>query len=912
MAMLATAPSIYASSMAMHHQAMLASPSPVNAAKALQLAKTFAKDGKWNLQESDMNEAFVRDFVVSKEGFAHAYVQQNVNGYEVFNGIMGLHFKASGELVFSTNRAEANVYSRFAAHSVLTKDFAINFQTSMRAKSQNQTGDITVLNTEFSWLNDAVAILAAESNFLPSTWNYASNQVIYNETKGYVKTAAMKDANGNIQPCVNLIFFDVQKQSWRSLYVGQNSENLWVKWMETSWTNHCSVAPIAQAQKGAAALNHFQANANTSAAATGTKNVSRRGNDGASYLAVPVGMESPLYALPDTITNPADNAASPYGWHDVNGSAGAEYTITRGNNVYASEDVANKNTPGKSPNGGSSLQFLPYYSYAERNPTNYQDFAIVNLFFANNIMHDITYHYGFDEVSGNFQQKNYSGQGSGLDAVNADAQDGSGTNNANFSTPPDGSAPRMQMYVWDGISFNAQLQGPNGILMGAGITDGKWGKTLTSVPVTGKLTWVVDNNAGKTHQGCTQYFNGDSMKGKIAAIDRGNCTFVQKVYRAQGYGAKAVVLLDTSNADVTITMATDNTSQSTKITIPVIFIKKSDAEKLRAMLKDSSFDVSFYDSSAFAKKTDSDLDFGVIAHEFAHGISNRLTCGPSNSNGLSNNEQMGEGWSDFIALAFTAKKGDVGSTPRGMANWLVGDDKDGAGIRTYPYSTNMAINPHTYGNVAAKSVAGATEVHYLGEIWCAMLWDMYWDFVTEYGFDEDLYAGKGGNNMAIQLVMDAMKLQACGPGFVDGRDAILAADEARYGGANKDLIWKAFARRGLGYSAAQGDPDNCADGEESFDMPPSASIVGNLTTEQNFKVWPNPASQQFVVEARNYADQFEVKLLDLQGRNIALAKATNQSQSVQLDVSKLPAALYLVVVTNGQGQVLETRKLIKK
>ena len=29
------------------------------------------------------------------------------------------------------------------------------------------------------------------------------------------------------------------------------------------------------------------------------------------------------------------------------------------------------------------------------------------------------------------------------------AQDGSGTNNANFATPPDGQRPRMRMYVWD-------------------------------------------------------------------------------------------------------------------------------------------------------------------------------------------------------------------------------------------------------------------------------------------------------------------------------------------------------------------------------------------------------------------------------------------------------------------------------
>ena len=67
----------------------------------------------------------------------------------------------------------------------------------------------------------------------------------------------------------------------------------------------------------------------------------------------------------------------------------------------------------------------------------------------NNIMHDFSFHYGFDEAAGNFQFSNYSGDGIGGDYVNAEAQDGSGTNNANFATPPDGTNPRMQMFRWN-------------------------------------------------------------------------------------------------------------------------------------------------------------------------------------------------------------------------------------------------------------------------------------------------------------------------------------------------------------------------------------------------------------------------------------------------------------------------------
>jgi extracellular elastinolytic metalloproteinase len=40
-------------------------------------------------------------------------------------------------------------------------------------------------------------------------------------------------------------------------------------------------------------------------------------------------------------------------------------------------------------------------------PLTYQSAAITNLFYWNNLMHDVWYQYGFDDASGNFQQNNY-------------------------------------------------------------------------------------------------------------------------------------------------------------------------------------------------------------------------------------------------------------------------------------------------------------------------------------------------------------------------------------------------------------------------------------------------------------------------------------------------------------------------
>jgi hypothetical protein len=108
-----------------------------------------------------------------------------------------------------------------------------------------------------------------------------------------------------------------------------------------------------------------------------------------------------------------------------------------------------------------------------------------------------------------------------------------------------------------------------------------------------------------------------------------------------------------------------------------------------------------------------------------------------------------------------------------------------------------------------------------------MLWEVYWNLIDRYGFNADLYGAwsSGGNNLALQLVMDGMKLQVCRPGFVDGRDAILMADVALTGGANRCEIWRGFTKRGLGASANQGSSLSRTDGVEAFDLPASCLLA---------------------------------------------------------------------------------------
>src|SRR5262249_1853814 len=138
------------------------------------------------------------------------------------------------------------------------------------------------------------------------------------------------------------------------------------------------------------------------------------------------------------LANPANATASPFGWHDTNGVAGPEFTDTRGNNVDAhldrnADNVADTTPPR--PAGGSTPDFGGYTFNPALAPSTLQNenAAVVNLFFMNNFIHDVHYQYGFTEAAGNFQTNNYGKGGIGADAVQADAQDGSGTDNANFA-----------------------------------------------------------------------------------------------------------------------------------------------------------------------------------------------------------------------------------------------------------------------------------------------------------------------------------------------------------------------------------------------------------------------------------------------------------------------------------------------
>ena len=550
--------------------------------------------------------------------------------------------------------------------------------------------------------------------------------------------------------------------------------------------------------------------------------------DGSVYRVIPVPTPSPNHGSFEIVNNPASPVASPFGWHDTNGEPGPEYTITRGNNVYAKEDdEGDGSLSGQdySPDGGEELNFN-FEADLNLQPANNMDASITNLFYVNNMMHDVWYRYGFDESSGNFQENNYGNGGNDGDSVFADGQDGDGFNNASFGTPPDGSNPQMTMYLWNGPANDA-LTLLDGNLAGSylGVPAGFGNPLPNDDPLTGELALLYDIPSinelePDLHDGCQQISNPEELEGKIAVIRRGVCEFGFKILAAENAGAIAVIMVN-NVAGNPIGMGAG--AQGGNVTIPSIMISQSNGEALISeLLENETINASLIDNSTYL---DSDYDTEIIAHEYGHGISNRLMGGAQSSGCMQNLEQQGEGFSDWFGLMLTMRESDSPSIPRGVATYSSGQEITGDGLRNAPYSPDFSVNDYTYAD--SNNTATVSQPHGVGFVFATMLWDLTWAFVDEYGFDPDITNGNGGNNKVMQLIIDGLKVAPCSSGFVDMRDAIILADQLTNNGVNKCLIWNVFANRGLGYLAEQGDEDSRTDQVEDFTLPPTCQSSSN-------------------------------------------------------------------------------------
>jgi hypothetical protein len=614
-----------------------------NEGEPLVIALNFIQANRAELQmsEAEVSNLVVQDnYLSQKTGTTHIYLVQTHNGIEVYNSVLNINIARDGSVINVGNRVVPNLTAAIQETEIqLSAVNAVENAAEHLRLELNQTPAVEEVIG-----GAAQAVVIGDSGI---SQDPIPAKLVYQPL-----------ADGTVRLAWDLTIYELSGDNWWQIRIdaatGQalDKNNLVV---HDNWGSH-------QGHGGASAQD---SSLNVPLAASAVPS---------SYLVYAMPVESPNYAVP---APPADArtfeispwldapTASPMGWHS---NTTTSWTNTQGNNVDSHKGAIRFDC-------GATLECDPPLDLTMEPtiPTNV-DAATVNLFYWNNIIHDLTYEYGFDEAAGNFQNDNFGLGGLGNDRVNANAQ-APGNCNANFGTPPDGSQPTMNM-------FNCDIASP---------------------------------------------------------------------------------------------------------------------------------------------ARDGDLDNGVIAHEYGHGLSNRLTGGPGNVSCLNNSEQMGEGWSDWLGLIMTIEPGDAGTDTRPIGTWLLGTGPDGPGVRPTPYSTDLSVNPTTYGDIGGLAIP-----HGVGYAWAGMVWEVVWNLIDEYGYNPDFYAdwSTGGNNLAIQLIIDGMKVQPCSPGFVDGRDAILAADMALTGGVNQCMIWEGFAKRGLGFSADQGSSGSTTDGTEAFDIPNFCEFLG--------------------------------------------------------------------------------------
>jgi extracellular elastinolytic metalloproteinase len=836
-----------------------------------------------NLSQLDLTQSDVSDWIIESKGVSKTtkitnyYIKQRYQGIEIFNALSNVWIK-DGLVI--------NIGNRFVKNCALKVN-----------STHPQISPLEALNSALTYLeinsNHSHQILSTENNHTFS---------ISNETNADLIKA-------------NLVFHQsVEKNlllAW-DFYIDVPQQN-------NMWSVRIDAITGELLQKNDFMVscsfdkeNHFNENHGFNFNTIAFKqNSSILETQSGSYRVVPFTTESPNHGPRELIVNPENTIASPFGWHDVDGVSGADYTISRGNNVYAFEDLKDDDDPegNLSPDGGASLTFDYPYLGTNTPAINYLDAATTNLFYMNNIMHDVFFQYGFDEENGNFQQTNYSNIAEGNDHVLAQSQDGGGLNNANFGTPPDGENGRMQMYIWNRkaganrITINTPaLAAGNYIAFDNGFTFGHVDLPLNPNNLTANLV-LADDAQGDPNDACSDLVNTAQINGNIAVIKRGTCITTEKILAAQNAGAIAVIIYHTTAGNLFLGGFGDN-----DITIPVLSVKKEVGDFLVNAMSSNTLNASLSEPASDFVNVDGDFDNLVIAHEYGHGITNRLTGGANNSSCLFNDERMSEGWSDWFGLMMQIKPNDTGSERRGVGTFVINQPTTDDGIRTYPYSTDMSINPHTFGNTNTLAVP-----HGVGSVWAAMLWDLTWAYIDKYGFDSDIYNGNGGNNRVLQLVVDALKLQPCLPSFVEGRDAIIAADQATTGGQDFCMIWEVFARRGLGANASSGDTDNATDQIEDFSVPapgPNCILKADYFLNDVVSVFPNPTSDRFTIKISNYTGALKIQLYDLNGRLILDKNSTTFTSEEQLSVSGLSSGVYLLKL-NGEN-ISSTKKIIVK
>lgn len=503
-------------------------------------------------------------------------------------------------------------------------------------------------------------------------------------------------------------------------------------------------------------------------------------------------------------------------------------TVTFGNNVHAYTDRDQNGNTGDGWDAAdvradltAPLTFDRVYDLtkAPNDSVDQEKASVTQIFYVTNWLHDYWYDSGFNEVSGVAQMSNFGRGGVEGDPLRAEAQDSADhgqANNANMASFTDGTSPRMQMYVWNGVPNRSFVTTP-AVVNADGYGAASFGPQ--TFDVTGEVVRATPNN------GCTAI---TGVTGKIAVIDRGACTFAAKVANAQTAGALGVVIVNNAPGHTAPALG-----GAGAVTIGTLAVSLEDGAVLKAALAGGTVTGELKRGSEVL--VDGTIDNTVVAHEWGHYLHHRLVqCGSQSCGGMS------EGWADFDAVMLVVKDGDpIDGKAFPLSQYATSgliSNSAYFGIRRAPYSTSFAINPFTFGHVRRASTlptgaplspaaADMSEVHNVGEVWAETLFE---------GYANILALGKAASRPFEQTkrrmadyVVAGMKAAPTEPSFTEQRDAILSSVWAMGRPDDFTALATAFAKRGLGVGAVAppiGSTD-LNEAVENFDIKGKLEIV---------------------------------------------------------------------------------------
>lgn len=292
---------------------------------------------------------------------------------------------------------------------------------------------------------------------------------------------------------------------------------------------------------------------------------------------------------------------------------------------------------------------------------------------------------------------------------------------------------------------------------------------------------------------------------------------------------------------------------------------------------------------------DGAYDMVIIAHEYTHATSNRMTGGPDGSLGGGHAGMMGEAWSDLAGIEYVQSYGytPVGKeSPFAMAVYTTGDPE--AGIRNYAIDKS----PLNFSNFEYDG-NGFGSPHANSEIWGAANYQIRQALIGKYQDqfpfeDQELQTACAdglvssqacpGNRRWLHLLYDGMLIQPAGPTMLDARDAILAADLLRYDGANLPELWDGFAYRGMG------DQAFAADVNDLMPIPDFASPLRNNNAQISFQVRGTDGSTPV---ARIYTGHYEAR--------ITPTADTDPETEIDQTMGFVPGDYEFVVQAEGYG-----------